>query len=114
MKQNTHPTYNKLTVTCVCGNTFESGSTQNEIHVDICAACHPFFTNEMRFVDRQGRVDRFRKQMERAEALRKERAAQDKKDQAAAETQTEESSETFRDVLAQQKETLKSDSKQAE
>lgn len=67
MKQNIHPNYHKITVSCVCGNTFETGSVKSDISVDICAACHPFFTNEMRFVDRKGRVDAFLKARQRAE-----------------------------------------------
>jgi len=67
MKANLHPTwYNQAKVICSCGNTFETGSTQEELHVDICSKCHPFFTGEMRFVDRQGRVDRFRQKVEAA------------------------------------------------
>jgi large subunit ribosomal protein L31 len=55
-----HPKYYPTAkVTCSCGNTFETGSTMPEINVEICSACHPFFTGEMRFVDTQGRVERF-------------------------------------------------------
>ena len=69
MKSNLHPQwYNNAKVTCSCGNTFETGSTQPELTVDICSKCHPFFTGEMRFVDRQGRVDRFRQKVEAAQA----------------------------------------------
>lgn len=105
MKQNIHPTYQSITATCVCGNSFETGSTQNEIHVDICAACHPFFTNEMRFVDRQGRVDRFRKQMERAQKLSAQTAAANEAAPAASASKSGEP-ESFRDVLEQQKAAL--------
>ncbi|MBW7955872.1 50S ribosomal protein L31 [Patescibacteria group bacterium] len=60
MKQNIHPKWNhQAQVTCGCGNVFTTGSQQDQITVDICSACHPFFTGEMKFVDRQGRVDRF-------------------------------------------------------
>lgn len=104
MKQNIHPNYQHITVTCVCGNTFESGSTDSAIQVDICAACHPFFTGEQRFVDRQGRVDRFRKQMERAQQMRQ---ADTKKEAAAAEAKN--APETFHDALAQQKAALQQD-----
>lgn len=77
MKKNIHPTwYNDAVVTCSCGHTFTTGSTQKTIQVDICSACHPFFTGEMRFVDRQGRVDKFKKKMQAAADRRK--AAQQK------------------------------------
>ena len=60
MKKGVHPTYNRCTVTCVsCGNTFETGSTLKEIKVDTCANCHPFYTGKQRFVQSDGRVDRF-------------------------------------------------------
>ena len=60
MKKDIHPEYHqKAKVTCACGNVFEVGSTMPEISVEICSACHPFFTGEMRFVDTMGRVERF-------------------------------------------------------
>lgn len=75
MKQNLHPTwYTEAAVTCACGNTFTTGSTQESIQVDICNKCHPFFTGEMRFVDRQGRVDKFRQRMEAAQSKQAQKA----------------------------------------
>jgi large subunit ribosomal protein L31 len=60
MKAKIHPKYYPdAKVICACGNTFTTGSTKEEIHMDICSACHPFFTGEMRFVDTMGRVERF-------------------------------------------------------
>lgn len=61
MKQGIHPEYYQATVKCACGNTFVTGSTQKEIHVEICSACHPFFTGKQKLVDSTGRVDRFKK-----------------------------------------------------
>lgn len=62
MKQEIHPTYHaNAKVTCVCGHTFETGSTKKELHVDICSECHPFFTGKQKLVDTEGRVDRFNK-----------------------------------------------------
>jgi large subunit ribosomal protein L31 len=63
MKKEGHPNYNsKMIVTCVtCGNTFESGSTLDEIRVDTCANCHPFYTGKQRFAQTDGRVGRFMK-----------------------------------------------------
>lgn len=62
MKEGIHPQYYvDATVTCVCGNTFQTGSTQKEVRVDICSACHPFFTGKQKLIDTEGRIDRFRK-----------------------------------------------------
>ena len=61
MKPDIHPAYNVTTVTCGCGNTFTTRSTQAKINVDICNACHPFFTGKQKFVDTAGRVERFSK-----------------------------------------------------
>lgn len=62
MKQNIHPKYyDDAVVTCVCGNKFTTGSTKQAIHVDVCAACHPFYTGQQKFVDTMGRVERFQK-----------------------------------------------------
>ncbi|MBI4058231.1 50S ribosomal protein L31 [Candidatus Gottesmanbacteria bacterium] len=79
MKANIHPTwYQDALITCACGNTFKIGSTREEIRVEICSRCHPYFTGEMRFADTVGKVDRFRKQIEvakqKAPALAKKRA----------------------------------------
>jgi len=59
MKKGIHPEYVEATVTCGCGNTFKTRSTKREIHVEICSACHPFFTGKMKYVDTAGRVERF-------------------------------------------------------
>jgi large subunit ribosomal protein L31 len=61
MKDGIHPQYFMAKVNCVCGNTFEIGSTKKEIHVDICSACHPFFTGKHKLIDTEGRIERFRK-----------------------------------------------------
>ncbi|NLP37312.1 MAG: 50S ribosomal protein L31 [Firmicutes bacterium] len=61
MKKDIHPKYQKATVTCACGNTFETGSTRKELKVDICSNCHPFFTGKQKFVDTGGRVERFKR-----------------------------------------------------
>ncbi len=60
MKADIHPKYLTATVRCACGNTFETRSTQPDIHVEICSACHPFFTGKQKLVDTAGRVERFR------------------------------------------------------
>lgn len=61
MKPNIHPEYTELTVQCACGNKFQTRSTNKEMHLDICSACHPFFTGRQKLIDTEGRVDRFTK-----------------------------------------------------
>lgn len=61
MKAQIHPTwYPECKVVCACGNTFTTGATVPEIKVEVCSACHPFFTGQMKYVDTAGRVDRFK------------------------------------------------------
>lgn len=61
MKKEGHPKYSTCKVTCACGNSFVTRSTRNELHLDICAACHPFFTGKQKLVDTAGRVEKFRR-----------------------------------------------------
>ena len=61
MKTDIHPEYVLATVTCSCGNTFQTRSTKPELHVEICSNCHPFYTGKQKIVDTAGRVDKFRK-----------------------------------------------------
>ena len=60
MKPGIHPNYVNSNVVCACGNTFQTRSSQKEIRVEICAACHPFFTGRQKIMDTAGRVERFR------------------------------------------------------
>ena len=61
MRDGIHPDYKKAVVTCVCGNTFETRSTGGNLKIEICSACHPFFTGRQKLIDTEGRVDRFTK-----------------------------------------------------
>jgi large subunit ribosomal protein L31 len=61
MRQGIHPEYTTATVHCACGNTFQTRSTLNDIHVEICSVCHPFFTGKQKLVDTAGRVERFKR-----------------------------------------------------
>jgi large subunit ribosomal protein L31 len=61
MKAKIHPEYIESTVTCGCGNKFVTRSTKKTIMVEICSACHPFFTGKMKFVDTAGRIEKFQK-----------------------------------------------------
>jgi large subunit ribosomal protein L31 len=61
MKSGIHPKYELTTITCACGNVIETRSTVKKIQVEICAACHPFFTGKQKLVDTAGRIERFNK-----------------------------------------------------
>lgn len=62
MKADIHPTYKEMTATCSCGNTIKTRSTLcSDIHLDVCSACHPFYTGKQKMLDSGGRVDRFNK-----------------------------------------------------
>jgi large subunit ribosomal protein L31 len=61
MKQDIHPRYNEITVTCSCGNSFTARSTiARDLHIEVCSACHPFYTGKQKLLDTAGRVDKFR------------------------------------------------------
>jgi len=86
MKKDIHPKYYEdITVTCACGNVFKSGSTKPELHVEICSACHPFYTGKEKLIDTAGRVERFRKMDSQKKdiagkkAAKKERVKKNKK-----------------------------------
>ena len=64
MKKDIHPKYLPVTVSCACGNQFETRSTKKEIRLDICSNCHPFFTGKQKLIDTAGRIERFRKKYE--------------------------------------------------
>ena len=61
MKKDIHPKYGEATVRCACGETFKTGSTKEDLSVEICSKCHPFFTGKQKLIDSGGRVDRFKK-----------------------------------------------------
>lgn len=61
MKKGIHPEYKECKVTCACGNEFITKSTKEELRLDVCSACHPFFTGQQKFVNRGGRVEKFKK-----------------------------------------------------
>lgn len=97
MKQGIHPEYQMATVHCACGNDFQTRSTSESIHVEVCSVCHPFFTGKQRLMDTAGRVERFRRKWGGGEGA-KDTAAQGSdaealddagKQAAAAEAETE-------------------------
>jgi large subunit ribosomal protein L31 len=61
MKNDIHPKYHETVIHCACGNTIEIGSTKQDIRVEICSKCHPFFTGKQKLIDSAGRIERFRK-----------------------------------------------------
>ncbi len=65
MKKDIHPQYEEAIVHCSCGNTFTTRSTQKDLHVELCSQCHPFYTGKQKLVDSGGRVDRFKRRMEK-------------------------------------------------
>ena len=66
MKEGIHPDYKTCIVKCACGETFETRSTKDQINVEICSKCHPFFTGKQKFVDAGGRVDKFKQRLSKA------------------------------------------------
>ena len=74
MKEGIHPRYDKASIVCACGNVIETRSTVPTIHVEICSACHPFFTGKQKLVDTGGRVERFQRRYGAKSKARKPQA----------------------------------------
>lgn len=73
MKKEIHPKYyEEAKIVCACGNVIETGATKEEMHIEICNACHPFYTGKEKLIDSAGQVDRFKKRMEQSTALKEE------------------------------------------
>ena len=89
MKKDIHPKYQECTVKCICGNAFVTKSTLSEINVEVCGACHPVYTGKQKVVDSTGRVDRFKKLLEKkqedvvSKKVKKEKKALAKKEKDA-------------------------------
>ncbi|MBL7150737.1 50S ribosomal protein L31 [Candidatus Microgenomates bacterium] len=95
MKKNIHPKYyNNSKAVCICGNTFTTGSTLQEIPVDICSACHPFFTGESKFIDIQGRVEKFKNKQKHADTVKKS-----KKDRKKSSDSSDSQPKTLKEML---------------
>lgn len=110
MKQGIHPKwYDTCKVTCSCGNVFTVGSISETLHVDICNKCHPFFTGEMRFVDRQGRVDKFMKKMQMATQGQQTKLGKKTQKQAGVAAQVDPKS--YKDILRDQQSALRKSAK---
>ncbi len=75
MKAGIHPSYNETKVTCACGSTFQTRSTnKGDLRVEICSSCHPFFTGKQKLIDTAGRVDRFRRKFAQSDSAKAEAA----------------------------------------
>ena len=72
MREGIHPSYKAATIVCACGNVVETRSTAGDFHVEICAACHPFYTGKQKLVDTGGRVERFQRRLEKAGGSRRD------------------------------------------
>jgi large subunit ribosomal protein L31 len=70
MKENIHPRLHRVTVTCACGNQFETHSTKKEMRLEVCNACHPFFTGKQKLLDAAGRVERFQRRYRNSEPVK--------------------------------------------
>lgn len=70
MKENLHPNYTETSITCACGTVYSTRSTRRDIKLGICAACHPFFTGEQKFVDTAGRIEKFARRYGSTAAVR--------------------------------------------
>ena len=68
MRKGIHPEYHEVEVSCACGNTFKTRSTKADLKVEICSACHPFFTGKQKLIDSAGRVERFQKRYQKQNA----------------------------------------------
>lgn len=101
MKQDIHPKYyTDAKVICACGNTFETGSTQKELRVEVCSACHPFYTGKDKMIDTEGRVEKFEKKAQVAAARRGEYAARLKvKKQKEEALKPQKAPQTLKDML---------------
>jgi len=78
LKKEIHPKYFETTITCACGNVIHTRSTAKDIHVEICSACHPFFTGKQKLIDTAGRVERFRKKYEKIQKKKEEEKSSDR------------------------------------
>ena len=103
MKKGIHPNYVDCTVTCSCGNTFKTRATKPEIRVEICSACHPFYTGQQKFVDTGGRVQRFSDKFGSANALVAAREAERKAKRAAQVAAAEEKRKAAKEAKAAEK-----------
>lgn len=98
MKKDIHPKiYTDCVVTCACGNSFTTTSTLPNIHVEICSMCHPLFTGEAKFVDTEGRIQKFQKKLEKVQKVKST-----KKSKKKVVEKTQEAPKTLKDLLKEE------------
>lgn len=113
MKKEIHPKLNKeCVVTCACGNTFVTTSTLPSISVEICSACHPFYTGQSKFVDTEGRIDKFSKRLKLSEEKKRKAEAikKSKKKKTTGETKEVSLKEMLNKAKAEEEKSKKSES----
>lgn len=102
MKQDIHPKwYPEAKVICVCGNSFATGSVKEEIRVEVCSACHPFYTGQQKFLDTLGRVEKFQKKQASASSVPAVTKRKKKLLKKIQENQEEEKKKTLKEMLTQ-------------
>jgi large subunit ribosomal protein L31 len=84
VKEGIHPKYYDVEARCACGHTWKTRSTKQELHLEICSQCHPFFTGRQKLIDTEGRVERFTKKFGAQTVESRKKATREKKAQAAA------------------------------
>ena len=84
MKPGIHPKYYDVEARCACGNTWKTRSTKQELHLEICSNCHPFFTGRQKLIDTEGRVERFTKKFGAQTSESRKKAAKSKKETTSA------------------------------
>jgi large subunit ribosomal protein L31 len=89
MKKDIHPEYRMTTVRCHCGHEFEAGSTKENISIEICSQCHPFYTGKQKLVDSAGRIERFRRKYGNYLEKNKKEVKEDVKEEAKKEVKEE-------------------------
>jgi len=108
MKEEIHPKYYpQAKVICACGNEFTVGSTKPELRVEICSACHPFYTGQEKLVDTEGRVEKFERKRTEAEkrvSEEKKKLAKKQKERARREKEAQERPKTLREMMKKVKE----------
>jgi large subunit ribosomal protein L31 len=110
MKKDIHPEYRMTTVRCHCGHEFEAGSTKENISIEICSQCHPFYTGKQKLVDSAGRIERFRRKYGNYLEINKEEAKEEVKKEVKEEATEEVKEATKKEV----KEEAKKEEKQEE
>jgi len=112
MKKDIHPEYRMTTVRCHCGHEFEAGSTKENISIEICSQCHPFYTGKQKLVDSAGRIERFRRKYGNYLEINKEEAKEEVKKEAKKEVEEEVKKELKEEATEEVKEATKKEVKE--